>query len=72
MSDPLRTDAASYDPRVGAFRTRGEIDRIEVVAPVRGFRARIPTMAQLEALLRDGKLMLPLRYFRGFFLDLYA
>ncbi len=72
MSEPLRTDAAAYDQRVGAFRTRGEIDRIDPTAPVRGFRARIPTLAQLESLLRDGKLMLPMRYFRGFFLDLYA
>jgi hypothetical protein len=72
MSDPLRTDAAAYDQRVGAFRTRGEIDRTDPLVAVRGFRARIPTMAQLQSLLKDGKLMLPLRYFRGYFLDLYA
>jgi hypothetical protein len=72
MREPLRTDPASFDPRIGGLRTRAEIDRTEVVAPIRGFRARIPTMAQLDALLQNGTLMLPLRYFRGFFLDLYA
>ena len=72
MSENLRTDPTSFDPRIGGLRTRGEIDRTDVVAPVRGFRVRIPTMAQLEALLQNGKLMLPMRYFRGFFLDLYA
>jgi len=72
MSDPLRTDAAAYDQRVGAFRGRNEIDRTDPLVAVRGFRARIPTLAQLQSLMRDGKLMLPLRYFRGFFLDLYA
>lgn len=72
MSENLRTDPASFDSRIGGLRTRGEIDRTDVVVPVRGFRVRIPTIAQLEALLQNGKLMLPMRYFRGFFLDLYA
>jgi len=72
MSDSFRTDGAGFDQRIGPPRGRGEFDRIDPVAPVRGFRARIPSMAQLQSLLKDGKLMLPLRYFRGFFLDLYA
>jgi hypothetical protein len=72
MSDSFRTDPASYDVRLGGLRSRSEIDRADIAAPVRGFRARIPTLAQLEALLENGKLMLPRRYFRGFFLDLFA
>jgi len=33
-------------------------------------RDRIPTRAQLNALIQDGMLVLPPRYFVGFFLDL--
>ena len=38
----------------------------------RRWRERIPTRAQLEALIQNGRLVLPLRYFRGYFLDLFA
>ena len=38
----------------------------------RRWRERIPTVAQLEALIENGRLVLPLRYFRGYFLDLFA
>jgi hypothetical protein len=38
----------------------------------RRWRERIPTRAQLEALIHNGRLVLPLRYFRGYFLDLFA
>lgn len=31
---------------------------------------RIPTDAQLQALIQDGELVLPPRYFLGYFLDL--
>jgi hypothetical protein len=38
----------------------------------RRWRERIPTRAQLEALIQNGRLVLPMRYFRGYFLDLLA
>jgi hypothetical protein len=38
----------------------------------RRWRERIPTPAQLQALIKNGRLVLPLRYFRGYFLDLFA
>ena len=38
----------------------------------RSWRERIPSVAQLEALIQNGRLVLPLRYFRGYFLDLFA
>lgn len=31
---------------------------------------RVPTDAQLQALIQDGELVLPPRYFMGYFLDL--
>ena len=40
--------------------------------PSRRWHERIPTVAQLEALIENGRLVLPLRYFRGYFLDLFA
>lgn len=46
-------------------------ERPEPVKP-RRFRDRLPTRAQLEALLQNGVLVLPARYFRGYFLDVVA
>ena len=40
--------------------------------PRRGFRERIPTMAQLAALVVNGVLRLPRNYHRGMFLDILA
>jgi hypothetical protein len=47
----------------------------EIVAPTgapKRWRERMPTRAQLEALLHNGRLILPMRYIRGYFLDLFV
>jgi hypothetical protein len=58
--------------RIGGGRPAVDRDSIgtlgDGVAPL-GFRARIPSPAQLLSLLKDGVLQLPARYFRGYFLD---
>jgi hypothetical protein len=50
------------------------VDPIELppTGTSRRWRERMPTREQLEALIRNGRLVLPMRYFRGYFLDLYA
>jgi hypothetical protein len=65
-------ESPPHDPRVGGLRGRRELDPGLPGGPPRGFRSRLPSLADLEALVRDGRLMLPLRYVRGYFLDLYA
>ena len=49
-----------------------EIERETPAGTPRRWRERIPTRAQLEALIQNGRLVLPMRYFRGYFLDLFA
>lgn len=49
-----------------------EIERELPSGSPRRWRERIPTPAQLQALIQHGRLVLPLRYFRGYFLDLFA
>lgn len=71
MNEPIRGPAdniPSYDVRIGgnAIPTEG----VERPRPARRHRDRMPTLAQLQALLQNGILVLPARYFRGFFLDL--
>ncbi len=58
--------------RIGGGRPAADRDSFaspgDGVTPL-GFRARIPSAAQLLSLLKDGVLQLPARYFRGYFLD---
>lgn len=56
---------------VRAFRPRRS-DEPDGVFRLRGSSPhdRVPTDAQLSALIQDGVLVLPPRYFVGFFLDL--
>lgn len=56
----------SYDGRIGGFA-----DRVQPSPKTaRRHRDRIPSLTQLESLIKDGVLVLPARYFRGFFLDM--
>ncbi len=67
-TDPIR-DSASYEGRIGESMPRRDVER-PAPAPRTRLRDRIPTLQQLQSLIRDGRLMLPPRYFRGFFLDM--
>jgi hypothetical protein len=72
MADKIRTAVergTMFDSRVGTMRNPNEVERVEPNGR-RRLRDRIPTIAQLEALLRDGLLVLPARYFRGTYLDI--
>lgn len=74
MNDPVRrpgNDPMQIDPRIGGLRTPSPAD-VEKPGSRKRLRDRIPTMAQLEALIQDGRLILPVRYFRGYFLDVLA
>jgi hypothetical protein len=54
-----------------AFRPRRSVDGPDDEFRItRGAKDRVPTNAQLRALIEDGMLMLPPRYFIGYFLDL--
>jgi hypothetical protein len=54
-----------------AFRTGRAVDAPdEEFRITRGAKDRVPSNAQLRALIEDGMLMLPPRYFIGYFLDL--
>ncbi len=55
---------------LGGSRPRSAITSVddEFVFDARG--GRVPSHAQLAALINDGMLMLPPRYFVGYFLDL--
>jgi hypothetical protein len=55
---------------VRALRPRRSSDSEEVFRLRTGPRDRVPSDAQLSALIQDGILILPPRYFVGFFLDL--
>jgi hypothetical protein len=72
VNEPIRGPAdnpPSYDVRIGGATIPADsVERPQ--RPARRHRDRIPTMAQLQALLQNGILVLPARYFRGFFLDL--
>lgn len=70
MSDELRIrrDAPpGIEGRIGGMRQPGEVQKPE---PRRRLRDKIPTLEQLKALIVNGKLILPARYFRGYFLDM--
>jgi hypothetical protein len=54
-----------------AFRSRRTADSPDDEFRItRGAKDRVPNNAQLSALMQDGLLVLPPRYFVGFFLDM--
>lgn len=73
MSDRIRGPGQGTTPTDTRYGGPA-VDFVERPEPVkaRRFRDRLPTRAQLEALLQNGRLVLPARYFRGYFLDVLA
>lgn len=75
MNEPIRRPGDAppgvVDPRIGGLRQPQEVDRVSGRG-ARRFRDKIPTLADLEALIQNGRLILPPRYFRGYYLDLFA
>lgn len=67
---PLRSGPGGSGGRVGGLSRPQEPVRLRSTLPARRLRDRIPTRAQLEALIATGRLLLPPRYVRGYFLDL--
>jgi hypothetical protein len=72
MSDQIRSSlerGVQIDARIGSPATPREAS-----APVeprrKRWRDRLPNPAELAALLVNGEIQLPPRYFRGYFLDL--
>jgi hypothetical protein len=72
VNEPIRgpgEQPPSYDIRIGSGMPAAE-PAPRPQRATRRHRDRIPTMAQLESLFKEGFLVLPLRYFRGYFLDM--
>jgi len=74
LNDDVGFDGA-IPPFIGgllrAFRSRRKADVADPEFQLRGgAKDRIPTNAQLSALVQNGLLILPPRYFVGFFLDM--
>lgn len=59
-------DSASYEPRLIAI---GDTARPRL-RPLRRLGGKVPTPEQMKKLLRNGRLMLPEYYMRGYYLDL--
>jgi hypothetical protein len=74
LNDKIRgfgQGTAPADARYAGLTPAEGAERPEPIKQ-RRFRDRLPTRAQLEALIQNGHLVLPMRYFRGYFLDVLA
>lgn len=69
IQGPITDRGLQLDTRVGGLRTPEKAEKIND-RDRRRWRPKIPTMEELQAIFIDGQILLPLRYFRGHYLDI--
>lgn len=62
-----RDNLPGIEGRIGGMRQPGDVQKPESRSRLKD---KIPSLEQLKALIVNGRLILPARYFRGYFLDM--
>lgn len=69
IQGPVTDRGLQLDTRVGGLRTPEKVEKTNE-RDKRRWRPKIPTLEELQSIFIDGQILLPLRYFRGHYLDI--
>lgn len=69
IQGPVTERGLQLDTRVGGLRTPEKVEKANE-RDKRRWRPKIPTLEELQSIFIDGQILLPLRYFRGHYLDI--